>query len=149
VASTAAYDAVTRAVSSLIAKYRILSADGLTLAELASLGADAVADAVTAFEAIGGLTGHEKKQAALGFADVFYDQVIAPIDIPRIPEFVETRVVDPALKQLFLKLAEGLVESLVKLFNQVGWPAPPPGPGPAPAPPAPPLPGVRPPFQPY
>lgn len=109
-------------VAALIEHYKKVTEDKkLTLSEAWSLATSAVAGVMRIVEAAGDFDGKLKKEAVLLFAASFYDQVIAPLDIPYVPSLIENRMVDPALKEVFLKLVDGSVESLVNIFNRTGW----------------------------
>lgn len=114
------YDAVKEEIAGIIAKYKEVAKDGLTLPEIFSLITSATGSFVRVME-VSGRDGTVKKEAALIAAELFYDQVIAPLDIPHVPGFIETSVVDPALKKVFMAAVNGMIDSLVKIFNRSGW----------------------------
>lgn len=65
--------------------------------------------------------GADKKTLVLETLAKFYDDVIAPLDIPYVPGIVEKTVVDPALRKVFLELASGTIDVLVSIYNKVGF----------------------------
>lgn len=108
-------------LNSVITHYKELSKDGFTLAEVWDLATSAVASIVQVIE----LTSNsqdkvDKKAIVMVAAGVLYDEVIAPMDIPFVPGIVENRVVDPALRVVFLKLASGAADAILKVFNRNG-----------------------------
>lgn len=60
------------------------------------------------------VAGADKKAAVLAMVDKLYDAVLAPIDIPYVPEVVERTVIDSALKQGVAFVADRLIELFVK-----------------------------------
>lgn len=88
-------------------------ADGtISVSEAFQLFAAAVERLVKAASELAG-HGADKKTAVMAAIDKLYDTLIAPIDIPYIPELIEASVVDPALKKLVLAAADGMVEFFV------------------------------------
>lgn len=119
--ATTLISTVKQQLADLIAHYKKATEDKkLTLAEVWELSTSAVAGVMRIVEAAGDFDGKSKKEVVLAFAADFYDQVIAPLDIPYVPSLIEGRV-DAALKDVFLKLIDGAVESLVNIFNRTGW----------------------------
>ena len=57
--------------------------------------------------------GADKKAAVMSAVDKLYDVLLAPIDIPYIPEMVERTVIDPALKKGVAFVADRLIELFV------------------------------------
>jgi hypothetical protein len=49
----------------------------------------------------------------------FYDEVIAPIDLPDVPNFVERSVVDPVVKLLLLQYVAGVFDSLAGIITKL------------------------------
>jgi len=112
-----------KAVTDILARYRASSSDGkLTFREVMTLVYNAVCTFVRLAETLetSDSAGASKKQAVTEAILRLYDEVIAPIDIQSIPNFIEP-VLDTALRGLILTLADAAVESMVKLFNQLGW----------------------------
>lgn len=116
------YASVQEAFDALLVHYKALAKDGMTLSDAWELANDAVSSATRVIEEIqteyGGST---KKEVVLKFASDFYDQVLAPIDLPRVPNVIETRWVDPALKEVYMLLVNGAINSIVKVSNRTGW----------------------------
>lgn len=115
------FTTVETQIDEIIAHYKTLAVDGITVTEIWELAQSGIASFMKIVEAAGNFTAAEKKAAVLQAADRFYDKVIAPLDIPNVPEFLEARVVDPAIKSVFLKLVAGAIDSLTNIFNRVGW----------------------------
>ena len=91
-------------------------ADGITLSEASEIAGDAIRRLVTLANELN-VSGPEKKRAVMDAAGKLYDTLIAPLDIPKIPEFVEARFVDPLLKQVWLEVISGVVETFVKMLK--------------------------------
>lgn len=120
---------VRDAVNAVIDHYKELVKDGLTFAEIWALVSKTTATVVALVEEAGPtLSGADKKVVVMTALAEFYDEVIAPIDIPYVPHFIETRVVDPKLRTVFLGAVEGTVDALVAVLNRAGWKDSAPGP---------------------
>jgi hypothetical protein len=107
------YSVVAEQIAALRAEYAAAKSDGkVTAAEmfrLFTVGIEALVKAASALS----MPGAEKKAAVMEAVAKLYDEVLAPIDLPYVPEFVEASVLDPALKKLALLAADGLVEFFV------------------------------------
>lgn len=115
------YDKLQGAIDQIIADYKAANADGkLSFSEIFTLVGNAVASFVHLTEDFGEGTGPEKKAAVIAAIDRFFDEVITPIDIKGIPNFLES-IFDSSLKSLVLALADGWVDTIVKVFNRLGW----------------------------
>lgn len=117
------FSAIRGEIDKLIAHYKQSASDGLSLPEVFNLFSDFVASCVRIVDLFAARSSHkilgaDKKAAVLAAVGVFYDNVIAPLDIPYVPELLEKRFVDPALRSLFLRLAEGLIDTLVAMLNR-------------------------------
>jgi hypothetical protein len=127
------YDDIEQALDAVITKYKESAGDGLSMGEVFTLAANAVATLVQLTEKYGGYSGDDKKEAVIKALGRVYDEVIEPIDIKQIPNFLEG-MFDKFAKQLLMTLAESWIESLVNIFNKTGWgnggqtPAPTPSP---------------------
>ncbi len=110
---------IKESVDKIVAEYKKSAADGLSFSEVFSLASNAVATFVELVELAGG-TSEEKKAAVLEAVELFYDEVIAPLDIKQIPNFIEP-MLDNALKGLILVFADGAIDSIVNVFNKIGW----------------------------
>lgn len=116
------YDDLKDAVSAITAHYKEATSDGkLSFSEIFSLASKATASFVQLFEQFtDGVSGAEKKAAVLAALAAFFDEVISPLDIKGIPNFIEP-VVDSSLKKLALTLADAGIDALVAIFNKSGW----------------------------
>lgn len=65
------------------------------------------------------LPGPEKKRIAMQYVEQLFDRIIVGIDIPYVPDFFE-KILDKYLKKLFVKLADGAIDSIVTLLNNLG-----------------------------
>ncbi len=116
------YDQAKKSVETVVAKYQEANEDGkLSFSEIVSLTSTGVGQIVSLAETGLPGTGEEKKKAVLDAVAQVYDEYIAPIDISKIPNFIEP-VIDNGAKQLLLAVADGLIDALVALFNENGWP---------------------------
>lgn len=89
----------------------------ITFAEAFGIFTDCVERLVSAAQSLS-LPGSEKKAAVLAAVDKLFDTLLAPIDIPYIPDLIERTVVDPALKKLALAAADGLIEFFVARLSK-------------------------------
>lgn len=102
--------------------YKAMAVDGLSVAEIWELAQSAVASAMKIAKDFKGDIGDQTLQEyAMAFAGQFYDEVIAPIDLPKIPNIIETRFVDPALRSVFLLLIQGSIKTIINLLGRTGW----------------------------
>lgn len=115
----AIYDVLKAEVEKVIAEYKAAYADSkLTLAEVWGLFQSVIQVLVKLASEVEA-SGDEKKEAVLAALDKFYDEVIAPIDIAVVPNFVEP-ITDKFLKGLFLQLASGSIDSVVAFLKVNG-----------------------------
>lgn len=136
-------DAKTRILTELknaIAYYRGQTPAGIDLAGLWQLTLKAVASFIEIVDSLASAaTGPEKKRVVMAAAAEFYDKVLGPLNIPRLPDLIETNIVDPALRALWLSFVDGAIEALLKILQNGATTMKPP-PSPPPSPPSPPLP---------
>lgn len=59
----------------------------------------------------------ERKKYALVVVDEFYYRVIAPLDIPYIPNFIENSIIDPLIGNVWHEVASGLYDALDALLS--------------------------------
>ncbi len=115
------YDDIQIAVDLIIKKYSKGVEDGkLTFAETWTLFQNGIATLVQLAQKYQGYTGEQKKEAVLEALGRLYDEVIAPIDLKGIPNFLEG-IVDGALRQLMMTFASPAIDSMVNVFNKTGW----------------------------
>ena len=118
----ALYVKFSEAVTSITDSYKEAKADGsISVSDIIALLGTAVSEMVTVAEAFHDGDGSAKKAAVLAAIDMFYDEVVAPVDIDKIPNFIEP-IVDKGLKQLLIVVADGTIDAVVAIFNKGGWP---------------------------
>ena len=116
------YEKFSAAITKVITSYKEANADGkLSFTDIIALLGTATGELVSIAEAFYDGSGDAKKAAVMAAIDTFYEEVIEPIDIPAIPNFIEP-IADKAVKQLLLVVADGLVDAVVAIFNKNGWP---------------------------
>lgn len=59
-----------------------------------------------------------ERETVLAAFDKFYDTVLAPLDIPFIPDIIELTYVDPAVRRVLRDQASGLFDLAVSLLNR-------------------------------
>ena len=118
----ALYDSVEEGVQGVIATYKDAKSDGkVSFNEVVTLTGEAISALVVVAESFKDLTGADKKSVVLSAIGTFYDEVVAPIDIQKIPNFIEP-ILDKSIKQLLLAVSDGIIEAIVSLYNNNGWP---------------------------
>jgi hypothetical protein len=103
---------VKRELEGLIGKYKDYARDGLSWTEVWSLTTAAVAAFIRVADSADPDQPLDHKAVVLEACAAFYDSVLAPIDIPKVPNLIEGSLVDPALRSLWLSAAEGVYDVL-------------------------------------
>jgi hypothetical protein len=121
----AIYDTIEEGITSVIAAFKEAKADDdkVSFSEVVSIGSKAIGSFVVIAEAFSSLSSEEKKNAVVAAVGRLYDEVLAPYDIQKIPNFIEP-IVDKGIKQLLLALSDGIIDAIVALYNENGWPTP-------------------------
>lgn len=112
------YDQIRGDVQRLIEKCRESATDGITIAEGMRLVVLFGASVHRLVHAIPGHSAEEKQAAILEAVDRFYAEVLAPADLPGVPDFVERSIVDPALGSVLHHVASGLLLGLEEVLAQ-------------------------------
>lgn len=107
-------------LSALLDHYKALSRNGMEFSEIWELFQSAVASAARVVKQANA-DDDTVLEISLAFAASVYDGIIAPIDLPKVPNVVEKRIVDPLIRTLFLNLVEGSIKSMIKIFGRTGW----------------------------
>jgi len=116
------YEAFSEAIQKIVDAYKVAKSDDkLSFTDIISLVGTAIGEMVSVAEVFHGGDGSAKKAAVLAAVGTFYDEVIAPMDIAKIPNFIEP-IVDKGVKQLILVIADGTIDAIVAIFNKGGWP---------------------------
>jgi hypothetical protein len=114
----ALYDETKSAIDAVIGEYKKVVADGkISISEVFTLVGRATATFVNLFRSLGLGTESEQKETVVLAIGRFYDEIVAPIDITGIPNFLEP-VVDRAMKELLLLLTRSWADSLVAVFSK-------------------------------
>lgn len=80
----------------------------------------AVARTIQAIEnAANGLTGKDKKAAAMELLSKFYDSVFIVVDIPFVPAIVEP-IIHRYVKSFLMILVSSTIDAMVTTFRQTG-----------------------------
>lgn len=96
-----------------------VTTDGLSFKDAVTLVYNATATFVRLIENFTA-NGEIKKETVKLAVTQFYDQVIAPVDIKGIPNLMEG-MVDNAIKYTILMFIDMWIDSLVNIFNKLGW----------------------------
>jgi len=116
------YEKFEEAVADVIAAYKAANADGkMSFTEIITLVGKVLGKLVSLAEVFHGGDGSAKKAAVMAAVGAFYDEVIAPIDISKVPNFIEP-IVDKGIKSIILIIADGITDAIVAIFNEGGWP---------------------------
>lgn len=113
------FEEISEQISEVIAGYHEAYSDGsLSFSEAFALVQKATASFVQVVQLLKPLASNEEKKAAvLEALGLFYDQVIAPMDIKGIPNLIEG-VVDSSLKSLLLLLADSGIDAIVSVLKK-------------------------------
>jgi hypothetical protein len=112
------YDDFQASIDGIIGEYKMVIADGkISISEVFTAVGNATATFVQLFRTLGIGSEAERKDAVVKAIGRFYDEVIAPIDIVGVPNFLEP-VVDKAIRELLLLLAKSWIDSLVNIFTK-------------------------------
>ena len=117
-ASCPLYDKVEQEVNDMIEAYKVAYADStLDLKEAFSLITRASAGLVSIVKSIkgAGTSDEEVSNCLKHCIEKFYDEVIAPIDIKPIPNFIEG-FVDSTIKGLLMEFVDPAIRWFVDLF---------------------------------
>ena len=112
------YDTVKLQIDTLIADYKASIEDNqLTLVEAWTLAQHSFTAFVTIAEKLNA-SGLEKKAVVMSAAERLYDEVLAPIDIKAVPNFIEPTI-DNMARPVYLELVSKAVDYLVNLEKKV------------------------------
>lgn len=106
-------EVISEAVTALVAQYRDSTADGKFSAEDAIKLTALAIDQLVAVVNVLGVPGADKKAAVVEGVRLFYDRVIAPLDIPGVPNWIEPAV-DTAIGFGLERIVGGLIEAAVE-----------------------------------
>jgi len=122
----ALYDTLEEGIRGVIDAYKEakLDDDKISFNEVVAIVGKSIGSLVAIAESFSSLSGEEKKSAVVSAIGTLYDEVIAPIDIQKIPNFIEP-IVDKGVKALLLAISDGIVDGIVALYNEGGWPSTP------------------------
>lgn len=108
----ALYEQLKLQIDGLMAEIKTAVADKqITLAEAVNIGLELFETVALVAESLPS-TRAEKKALLLQVADDFYLNVIAPMDIPYVPDRLES-LLDRALAGPFHKIVEGVIEFIL------------------------------------
>lgn len=113
------YEQIKTQIDDLIAHYKAESKDGWTLSEVWSMTTRAIASLDAIFQtASGEFSVNTKRDVLLNVFGELYDQVIAPLDIPYVPDLIEKRFLDPRLRKVFISLVSGGYDALLRVASR-------------------------------
>lgn len=113
------FDKIKDKVEELIAFYKDAMQDGtLSVSEVWAMSVRGIASIVELTTVFPQYSKDQRREAVLQAAGMFYDKVIAPINIPWVPEFVENTIVDPSLRKMFLGIADGVIRGLQEVLGR-------------------------------
>lgn len=96
-------------------------AGGKTATALSDVITRAVATLLKELAEVVGLDPAKRREMIIAAAGELFDTLAPFVDIPFVPEFVETRFIDPALRPLVLAAVEGAYDALLSVFDKAGW----------------------------
>jgi|TARA_R110000868_G_scaffold353568_3_gene614779 hypothetical protein len=102
----------------LRAEVHVISEDGkITFSEVVQFAFRATQLFYSELAPINALDPVARKEVTMLALDEFYLRVIAPLDIPYVPTFVESSILDPMLGKLWHQAADGLYESIESMLS--------------------------------
>jgi len=111
-------EVVSQAVDKLVAQYKDATADGkVTISDVFKLLQLAVVELVAVVNVLA-VPGADKKQAVLDGIARIYSEVIAPLDIPGVPNWIEP-VVDRVIGLGIQQIVGGLIDAAADQLNSV------------------------------
>jgi len=114
----ALYDETKSAIDAIIGEYKKVVADGkISISEVFTLVGRATATFVNLFRALDLGTESERKDTVVLAIGRFYDEIVAPIDITGVPNFLEP-IVDKALRELLLLLTRSWADAVLAVFTK-------------------------------
>lgn len=123
-------DRVSQAVEAVKKKLSDAKADGnLTPSELWSVAFRSLVEVLSlAIELLQVIpaSGQDKKAAAIEAALAFYRDIIKPLDIPFLPNFIIEPLVDDGIENAIPSLVGGLIDGLHRVMQQSPLPPAPP-----------------------
>lgn len=89
----------------------------LTFSEAVALVKEAIGSAIEIADQLPE-AGPERKALVLSLCDQLYTTVIAPIDIPFVPNIVVEPIVDASLGKLFHEICSGIIEGDLRILRR-------------------------------
>jgi len=112
------YEDSKLAIDTVIAEYKKVVTDGkISVSEAFTLVGKATATFVNLFRSLNIGTEDERKNTVVLAVAKFYDEIIAPIDITGVPNFLEP-IVDKTLRELLLLLTRSWADAVLAVFTK-------------------------------
>lgn len=112
------YEDTKSAIDAIILEYKKVVADGkISISEVFTLVGRATATFVNLFRSLDLGTESERKDTVVLAIGRFYDEIVAPIDITGVPNFLEP-IVDKALRELLLLLTRSWADAVLAVFTK-------------------------------
>lgn len=112
------FDLLEAEYQKVIDDYKAKVVDGLTFQEMLELLTLATASFLDLSRYLAEADRDTLRGAVIQAATKFYNEVLAPIDIPSIPNWLENRIVDPLIGQAVPLLVASLVDALLKILPE-------------------------------
>lgn len=117
------FDELTFAVEEISESYRErVSDDKLSFNDALALLYNATATFVRLVDSLSWASHEDRRDAILNALGRFYDLVIRPISLTDLPPAIEG-LVDTAVKSFMLTVAASAIDSIVNIFDKLGWAA--------------------------
>jgi len=116
----ALYEQIADQAAELRRLYQAQAAAGLQWPEIFRLAVSGLQAIVRLCETVHA-AGPDKKALALDLWDEFYREVIAPIDLKGVPNWLEETIIDPAIHQISRQFIGGAIDRIVEQYNRGGW----------------------------
>jgi len=115
--TTKIYTPLIGILEKLRAEVAVISEDGkITFSEVVQFAVRATQLFYTELSTVTALDAVSRKEVTMLALDEFYLKVIAPLDIPYVPTFVESSFLDPMLGKLWHQAADGLYEAIESMM---------------------------------
>lgn len=115
--TTKIYTPLIGILEKLRAEVHVISEDGrITFSEVVQFAVRAMQLLHTELATVTALDAVSRKEVTMLAFDEFYLKVIAPLDIPYVPTFVESSFLDPMLGKLWHQAADGLYEAIESMM---------------------------------
>lgn len=113
------YDTLADEFSRVIADAKAKAADGISLRDVTAIFLDVVGTFIRIAAQTKDVDGATKREAVVVACETFYREVIAPIDLPYIPNIIEG-MIDRQIEAAIRPVVEGMIDGVYRLLKDSG-----------------------------